>query len=184
MAPMGSGKGTIIRQTLDNHPDVYTTVSCTSRSKRPGEEDGEQYYFLTKDEFKAKIDRGEFLEWAEFAGNLYGTLKDEIIPRVTNSEVVLVEIEVQGVEQLLQLIPLEHLTITYIEAGGWEILRKRAEARAPISEEELDARYQRFLIEEQAKPMADVIIDNSESVEVACRALDQVIAEAKKKCKL
>jgi guanylate kinase len=184
MAPMGSGKGTIIKETLEKHPEVYHTVSCTSRSMRPGEINGKHYHFLSKDEFLTKIEAGEFLEWAEFAGNFYGTLKSEILPRMHDCQVVLVEIELQGVEQLIELIPRDHLTITYIEAGGWEILKERAESRAPMSETELEARHQRYLIEKQAKPLADVVIDNSSNIEIACDSFDQVIADAKKKCKL
>jgi guanylate kinase len=184
MAPMGSGKGTIIKGVLDKYPDVYHTVSCTSRSMRPGEVEGKHYHFLSKNDFLAKLENGDFLEWAEFAGNLYGTLKSEILPRLADCQVVLIEIELQGVEQLIELIPRDHMTITYIEAGGWEVLRARAEARAPMSELELEARYQRYLIEKQAKPLADVIIDNSSDIELASDSFEQVIADAKKKCKL
>ncbi|MCA9360744.1 hypothetical protein H6785_04175 [Candidatus Nomurabacteria bacterium] len=182
MAPMGSGKGTIIANTLKNHPDVYQTVSCTSRAMRPGEIDGHQYHFVTKEEFDHKISTGDFLEWAEFAGNKYGTLKSEILPKLAEGKLVLVEIELQGVEQLLKLLPRDHMTITYIEAGGWEVLRARAEARAPISEEELSARHTRFLIEQSSKPMADVIIDNSAGMETSFKQFDHVIEEAYKKC--
>ena len=105
MAPMGSGKGTLIRDALEVYPQLAITVSCTSRKKRPREIDGKHYHFITKDEFQAKIEAGDFLEWAEFASNYYGTLKSEIVPRLQNGQVVLLEIEVQGVEQLLKLIP-------------------------------------------------------------------------------
>lgn len=183
MAPMGSGKGTIIRRSLDEHQTIYHTVSCTSRSMRPGEVDGKEYHFLTPEEFDVKIERGDFLEWASFAGNKYGTLKSEILPRLADCQVVIVEIELQGVEQLLQLLPRDHMTIVYIEAGGWDVLRARAEARSPISEKELVARHERFVIEQQAKPIADVIINNSSDIEVAHTEFEQVIESAYKKCK-
>lgn len=183
MAPMGSGKGTIIHHALDKYPSMHQTVSCTSREMRPGEVDGKHYHFVTRDEFDQKITAGDFLEWAEFAGNKYGTLKSEILPRLSHNEVVIVEIELQGVEQLLELLPREHLTIVYIEAGGWEVLRARAEARAPMSEAELGARHERFLIEQKAKPLADVIIDNSQDIELAYAEFDQAIDDAYSKCK-
>lgn len=183
MAPMGSGKGTLIKHALGKYPDVRETISCTSRAMRPGEIDGEHYHFLTKEDFKKKVDEGEFLEWAEFAGNKYGTLKSEILPRLINCELVLVEIELQGVEQLIKLLPREHMTIVYIEAGGWEVLRARAEERAPMSEEELNARYKRFLIEQKAKPMADIVINNETSIEVSYAEFNQVIEDSYKKCK-
>lgn len=184
MAPMGSGKGTLVRHAQATFPELKTTVSCTSREMRPGETDGKDYHFICREEFDEKIERGEFLEWAEFAGNKYGTLKGEIMPRIRDCKVVLVEIELQGVMQLIQLLPREHLTVVYIEAGGWEVLRARALARAPMSEEELQKRHERFLEEAKAKPLADVIIDNTGDVELAKAAFTQVIESAYRKCKV
>jgi guanylate kinase len=146
MAPMGSGKGTIISHAQEKYKDIRQTISCTSRKIRPGETNGKQYYFISDEEFSQKIENGEFIEWAEFAGNKYGTLVSEIVPKLNDCQVVLVEIEIQGVEQLLKIIPRDHLTITYIEAGGWEELKARALDRAPITETELEARHERFLI--------------------------------------
>jgi guanylate kinase len=182
MAPMGSGKGTLIRRALTDHADIYETVSCTSRAIRPGEVDGKHYHFVTVEEFSKKIENGDFLEWAEFAGNKYGTLKSEIIPKLADRQVVIVEIELQGVEQLLKLLPRDHMTITYVEAGGWEVLKKRAEERAPMSDEEMAGRHERYLIEKQSKPLADVIIDNSEDIEIGHAGFEKVIEEAYKKC--
>lgn len=184
MAPMGSGKGTIIRHALAAHPDIYQTVSCTSRAMRPGEEEGVHYYFASRQEFDRRIEAGEFLEWAEFAGNKYGTLKSEVLPRVEQCQIVLLEIELQGVEQLLKLLPRDHMTIVYIEAGGWEVLKERALARAPMSEAELEARYERFVHEQKAKPLADVVIDNSHDIAVAHAEFAQVIESVYKKCKV
>lgn len=183
MAPTGSGKGTLVREALNTHEGLQHTVSCTSRKQRPGEVDGQHYHFISSEAFDRKIAAGEFLEWAEFAGNKYGTLKSEILPRLADCAVVIVEIELQGVEQLLQLLPREHLTIVYIEAGGWEVLRARAEERAAMTSEELAARHHRFLIEQQAKPLADVIIDNSTDLTIAHAEFDQVIEAAYTKCK-
>lgn len=183
MAPMGSGKGTIVQRALSNYPDMYHTVSCTSRPVRPREINGQHYHFVTPEEFDKKIAAGDFLEWAEFAGNKYGTLKSEIIPKLADCGIVILEIELQGVEQLLELLPREHLTIVYIESGGWEVLKKRAEMRAPMGEEELAARHERFLLEQQAKPLADVIINNTADLELAHAEFDQVIKDAYTKCK-
>lgn len=178
MAPMGSGKGTIINHALKKYPRLQHTISCTSRPMRPGEVNGKHYHFVTSDEFDHKIAVGDFLEWAVFAGNKYGTLKSEILPRLTQAQVVIVEIELQGVEQLLTILPREHMTIVYIEAGGWDVLKRRALMRAPMSEVELEARYERFLVESRAKSMVDVIVDNSAGIEQACEAFDQIIEAA------
>jgi guanylate kinase len=149
---------------------------------RPGEEEGVHYYFVSAHEFERRIAAGEFLEWAEFAGNRYGTLKSEVLPRVEDCEIVLLEIELQGVEQLLELLPRDHMTIVFIEAGGWDVLKERALARAPMSETELAARYERFLHEQKAKPLADVVIDNSGDIAVAHQEFEQVIASVYQKC--
>lgn len=161
MGPTGSGKGTLMAYARAKFPELHETVSCTTRSPRPGEEDGVQYYFLTQEAFDDYIEKGEFLEWAWFGSHRYGTLKKEIIPRMEAGELVLTEIEVQGVEQLRTLLPQSSMTLVYVEAGSWEALSTRAKARAPMSEEELEERHQRYLVEIQAKPMADIIIDNT-----------------------
>ena len=161
MAPTGSGKGTIIKAALTQFPSIHETVSCTTRAMRPGETNGREYHFISSAEFDAKIARDEFLEWAHFGLNRYGTLKAEILPYLERGEVVLAEIELQGVEQLHKLLPKENMTTVFIEAGGWEKLRARAVARAEISEEELAKRYERYLIEVESKDKADIIIDNS-----------------------
>ena len=161
MAPMGSGKGTLVTRALETFPSLTTTVSCTTREPRAGEVNGREYHFISAAEFSEKVAAGDFLEWATFGLNRYGTLKSEIIPKLEAGMVVIAEIEVQGVEQLHALIPSDHMTTVYIEAGGWEVLRARALARAPMSDAELAKRYERFLVERESKNIADVIIDNS-----------------------
>lgn len=163
MAPMASGKGTIVRHALSVFPEIYHTVSCTTRAPRPGEEHGHHYYFLSPEEFEAKRVNGEFLEWAVFGNNKYGTLKSEIIPRLESGQVVIAEIEVQGVEQLHKLLPKENITTVYIHAGPWELLKERALRRAPMTEEELQKRYERYQVEVASKAIADIILDNTQN---------------------
>jgi guanylate kinase len=131
MAPMGSGKGTIVKHALTKYPELKHTVSCTSRSPRPGEIGGQQYHFVSNEEFDQKIAAEYFLEWAVFAGHKYGTPKSEILPNLAHNDVVIVEIELQGVEKLLKCLPREHVTVAYIEAGGWEMLMGRAPPPGP-----------------------------------------------------
>ena len=125
MAPTGSGKGILISHIESLFPDIARTISCTTRDKRPSEHEGVDYYYSSREEFTKRIEDGKFLEWAEFSGNLYGTLKSELVERLQKGEVVLCEIELQGVLQLMELIPKEYRTLIYIEAGDWEILKKR-----------------------------------------------------------
>ena len=160
MGPMGSGKGTLVKHVQEKFPELQFAVSGTTRNMRPGETDGVEYYFLTTDEFDEKVKNNDFLEWAEFSGNKYGTLKSEILEQLDKGKVVLNEIELQGVQQLLPIVPEANRTLVYVESGQWESLRDRALARAPISEEHLVLRHERYLEEIQMKPYADVIIQN------------------------
>jgi len=163
MAPTGSGKGTIIKDALAHFPALETTISCTTRKERPGETSGREYYFLSAKEFEQRKAAGDFLEWAVFGQQQYGTLKSEILPRLEAGKIVITEIELQGVAQLHALVPKEHMTTVYIEAGGWDMLKARALDRAPMTEEELSHRYQRYLVEVVAKDKADVVIDNTQN---------------------
>ncbi len=162
MGPTGSGKGTILSHVLAMCPEVYFSVSCTTRVPRPGEVHGRDYYFIDREEFMRRVDAEEFLEWAEFGGNLYGTLKSEVTERLIDGQIIINEIEIQGIEIIKKIISDDHLTTLYIEAGDWETLKARALARAPMSEEELTRRYARYLEEIKTKPYADVVIENTE----------------------
>ncbi len=180
MAPTGSGKGTLISHVLEVFPDIYTTVSCTTREMRPGEVNGKDYYFISREEFDAKIAAGEFLEWATYGLNRYGTLRSEILPHLYSGEIVLLEIEVQGVESLHAILPKSHMTVIYIEAGGWEVVKARALARAPIAQEELEKRYERYLAEVEFKQHADIVIDNSSNdSSIAKKQIVKLISEIK-----
>lgn len=180
MAPTASGKGTLIKQALTTFPDVCVTVSCTTRTIRPNETEGLEYHFLSAVDFEQKKVAGEFLEWAYFGVNQYGTLKSEILPRLEEGKIVITEIDVQGVEQLHALIPSEHITTVFIDAGGWSTLKARALERAPMSEEEMLHRYERYLVEVAAKDIADVIIDNSGADFTSAKnAFCQLIADLK-----
>jgi len=162
MGPMGSGKGTLVKHLKEIFPKLQFSISCTTRGMRPGETDGVEYYFISRDSFDQKIEAGEFLEWAEFSGNKYGTLKSEIVDRLTTGQVILNEIELQGIKQLLVIIPEKNRTLVYLEAGDWESLKARALKRAPISDEHLALRYERYLEEIKMKPYADIVIENND----------------------
>ncbi len=174
MGPTGSGKGTLIKRILKEITAIEHTVSVTTRKPRGNEIDGREYYFWSDSQFKETIKAGDFLEWAEFANFKYGTLKSEIVPRLQSGKVVIVEIELQGVEQLLKLLPRDNVTIIYVDAGDWEVMRARAIARARITEADLEKRYKRFLIESKAKNKANHIIDNSGSLDTALTQLRAV----------
>ena len=160
MAPTGSGKGTLERHAFTTFSELKFAVSCTSRAIRPSELEGREYYFVTREQFEAKKNDGDFLEWAEFGGNLYGTLKSELLAPLVHGDVIINEIEIQGIDQIKEIIPRENYTIIYIDAGDWEAMERRAKGRAPMSEEEMNLRKQRYEHEVAAKPFADIVIDN------------------------
>lgn len=160
VAPSGSGKDTLMEAAKAAFPDLVTLVTCTTRAPRPGEANGVDYHFFTREEFDHRISEGEFLEWAEYGGNRYGTLHASIEEVLARGEVLLAAIEVQGARQVRELLPPQELAIIYIDAGGWDVLAKRILARAPISTDELEKRHERYLDEATFKEEATFIVTN------------------------
>jgi guanylate kinase len=108
--PSGVGKGTLLQALLKRHPEIYLSTSATTRSPREGESDGVQYYFYTRDRFTEGIEKGEFLEWAEFAGNYYGTPLVPVQNQLQSGRSIMLEIEVEGARQIAKIFP-DALTI-------------------------------------------------------------------------
>lgn len=160
IGPSGSGKSALLQHLHTERPDVVFPVSCTTRSPRPGEVEGEKYFFVTKDEFEARRAQGEFLEWASYGGNYYGTLKKQILDPLAAGKVVVREVEVQGARQIREIIPQEQLVFIFIDAGSWENLERRITARAPIADVELLARRKRYEDELTFKDQATIVIQN------------------------
>ncbi len=103
--PSGVGKGTLLRSLLANHPDLYLSVSATTRSPRPGEVHGRDYFFVSRSEFEQMVAKGELLEWAEFAGNYYGTPRAAVEAQVAAEKWVVLEIELNGARQVRKAFP-------------------------------------------------------------------------------
>ena len=104
-APSGAGKGTVIKKLRELNPELVVSVSATTRSPREGEVDGEAYHFVTKSRFLEMIKRGDFLEYAEYVGDFYGTPKEQVRSNIASGKDVLLEIEVQGARQVLSAEP-------------------------------------------------------------------------------
>jgi len=156
----GSGKGVLLKRAKENHPEIVFPISCTTRAIRPNERDGENYHFVDTEEFKRRIEAGEFLEWAEYGGKLYGTLKSEVIPALEAGKLVVREVEVQGARQIRERIPAENLAIIYIYAGPWADLARRIVGRAPMNDEELQARRSHYEDEQSFKTEATYVVNN------------------------
>jgi guanylate kinase len=103
--PSGVGKGTLIRGLMERVPTLELSISATTRPARPGEQDGVDYHFLSREEFDRRVAEGEFLEHADYAGRSYGTLRSELEDRVRAGVPVVLEIEVQGARQVREAVP-------------------------------------------------------------------------------
>ncbi len=139
--PSGVGKGTLMRLLLSRHPELNYSISATTRPPRRGEVDGKDYYFISRSEFQRLIEKGEFLEWAEFAGNLYGTPRQRVIDLMKSGKSVLLEIELEGARQIRATFP-ELLSI-FILPPSFHELEKRIRGRKKDSEEAILRRLKR-----------------------------------------
>ena len=145
--PSGAGKGTLIRGVLEQRPDIaQVATSATTRPMRPGEEEGREYFFLSTDQFLAKVAEDDFVEWVEFAGNHYGTLKSEVNRLLSQGANVILELEVDGSLVIKEARP--DACLIFIDTDLAE-LRRRLLSRQTESEDEIDTRL--AIAEEQSK---------------------------------
>lgn len=170
--PSGVGKGTLLKALLQNHPEIYLSISATTREPRTGEVHGQNYYFLTRAQFDQMIAAGDFLEWAEFAGNCYGTPRKEIEKQIAEDKIVLLEIDVQGARQVRQSFP-EALQIFILPPSVAE-LEKRIRGRGQDTEEAIIKRLQQAETELTAASEFDVQIVN-DNLNEALSALETAI---------
>jgi guanylate kinase len=160
MAPSGSGKKTLVDGLGELQNSMYFAKTYTSRARRNEADENPKYEFISLEEFEKLIAEDEFVEWANFSGNLYGTAKSEILNALQKPQVVFKEMELQGVQQIKKIIPDDKLTIIYIDAGEWSELEERILSRAAIDPTELSLRKERYSEEVKFKPEAEIIITN------------------------
>jgi len=177
--PSGVGKGTLIRALRDRIPELELSVSATTRNPRPGEENGQAYWFLSREDFEKQIAEGGFVEHAEYSGNRYGTLREDLDKRTSAGRPVLLEIEVQGARQVAQTMP-EALRI-FIAPPSPETLRTRLVGRGTDAKEQIDRRLQVAEDELAAQPEFPVVVVNDrleEAIEELTRVVREGIADA------
>jgi len=138
--PSGVGKGTLIRELCQRVPDLELSVSATTRQPREGEVDGRDYHFLTPDQFDQRVAEEDFLEFATYSGNLYGTLRTEVERRLREGHSVVLEIEVQGARQVRAAMR-ESIQV-FIAPPAPAVLRQRLDARGTDSPHAIDARLE------------------------------------------
>ena len=156
-APSGCGKGTMLEQILKNE-DFCVSVSATTRSPREGEQDGVNYYFISKDEFIQRIGEGKFLEYAEYCGNFYGTPMDKVNEMLEKGKNVILEIEVQGAVKVMQKRP-DALSV-FIAPPSINELRRRLHKRGTETDEVIEQRIAQASNEVALAAKYDYIIVN------------------------
>ena len=159
-APSGGGKTTIARRLLQERKDLGYSVSCTTRTPRPSEVDGRDYHFLTRDQFLERQSRGDFAEWAEVHGNLYGTLRSEIARVLASGRHVVMDIDVQGANQLRVAFP-ESVTVFVLPPSA-EVLLDRLRKRKTESPQELAARLNSALLELRSVEEYEYVVVNDD----------------------
>lgn len=167
--PSGSGKSTICKRLLQD-PRVVFSVSATTRKPRPGEVDGRDYHFLSADEFRARIAKGAFIEHAEVFGNLYGTLREPMEAAKARGQVYLLEIDVQGANQLRALG--EEGVYIFIAPPDFEELKRRLSGRGTESPEVLQRRLHKAEDELRERHRYDHVVVNDE--------LERAVAEVRR----
>lgn len=171
-APSGGGKTTIARALLVRRPEIGYSVSCTTRQPRPGENNGKDYYFLSRTEFLAKRERGEFAESAEVHGNLYGTLRSEVTRVLASGKHVLMDIDVQGSVQFTRVFP-QSVTVFVLPPSA-EVLLERLRLRQTESAQELADRLISALQELQSVDEYEYVVVN-DNLEQAIHSVSAIV---------
>lgn len=158
--PSGVGKGTLLQGLLHRHPELYVSISATTRAPRRHEVDGEHYFFLTSEQFQAMTAAGEFLEWAEFAGNFYGTPRAPVMAQIAQGKRVILEIELLGARQVRQTAPEAYQI--FILPPSLEELERRIRSRGQDPEDAIARRLTRAKAEIEAAAEFDLQIINDD----------------------
>ncbi|MGA7837866.1 MAG: guanylate kinase [Ignavibacteriaceae bacterium] len=171
-APSGTGKTTIVRRVLKDIPGLVFSVSATTRKPRENEKDGFHYFFISEDEFKAKIEKNEFIEWEKFYDYYYGTFKSEVQNAVNSQKSIILEVDVKGALSLKSIYP--ESVLIYIVPPGFDELVKRLKNRNTESEEDLQKRIDRAKMELGLKDKFDFAIEN-ENLETAVSETESLV---------
>ena len=147
--PSGCGKDSVVKNLLTKNKNIWVSISCTSRDKRQNEEDGKDYYFVTKEEFEEKIKNNEMLEYAKYTNNYYGTPKKYIKEHLDKGEDVILIIEIQGALKIKEI--LKETIFIFILPPSMDELRKRLVGRNTESIEKVEERFKTAYNESQKR---------------------------------
>ena len=179
--PAGSGKGTVVAALREMMPDIGFSVSATTRSPRPGELDGVNYHYITRERFTEMLEGGEILEHTEYCGNFYGTPKSEAERVIGEGRDIILEIEVEGALQVKRLMPEDTVTVMLIAPDKAE-LERRLRGRGTETDEVIRARLARAVTEVSLAEKYDYVVINEtgKSEECAERLYSIIKAEHSK----
>ena len=153
----GAGKGTVVKRLMESG-HYSLSISATTRAPRPGEQDGREYFFLSRQEFEQRIQEGRFLEWAEFSGNLYGTPKDYVLEQMEQGRAVILEIEAQGALQVKE--QYADAGLIFLAAPTMTKLKERLTGRGTESAEQVERRLRQAVREIEQMHRYDFIVVN------------------------
>ena len=168
----GVGKGTVIKEFLKRNPEYKLSVSCTTRKPREGEVHGKNYFFLTREEFESCIERNEFLEWAEFSGNMYGTQRPYIEEKLAQGKKLILEIDTQGALNVKKIMP--DVVLIFILPPSFEELEARLRGRHTETEEAIQKRLASTKLELENSKYFDYEVIN-DSIENAVLKLEEIM---------
>jgi guanylate kinase len=169
-APSGAGKTTILKQVLKDYPEIVYSVSATTRKKRSNEVEGREYFFISENEFKKRIENSEFIEWEKFYDYYYGTLKSFVNKNLEAGKSVFLELDVNGALNIKKLYP--DSILIFIEPPSFEELVQRLKKRNTETKEDLKKRIERAKMELSLKDKFDYFVVNN--------YLDKAVSEIKK----
>lgn len=169
----GTGKGTVNARLMKEHPEFCFSVSATTREPRPGETDGVEYHFITREQFEEKIKNGGVIEYTEYCGNYYGTLKSEL-NKLDEGKNLILEIEVEGAMNIKRLFP--DSVLVFILPPDYETLKSRLVNRGTNTEEDINNRMNRALEEFVLVSHYDYIVVNRDGeADKAAEAIYEIV---------
>jgi guanylate kinase len=174
--PSGVGKSTVVKALRAQHPEVWLSVSATTRFPRPGETHGVHYRFVSREEFAELVESGGLLEWAEFAGNLYGTPRQPVLDNLAAGRPVVLEIDLQGARQVRALMPGAKLV--FLAPPSWDELVRRLTGRGTEDAAVVERRLAVAREELAAEPEFDVTLVNTSVPEVVGQLVALAVAPA------
>lgn len=170
-APSGTGKTTVIRRVIEDVPNLKLSVSCTTRHPRLGEKEGVDYYFISEGEFKSRIERGRFVEWAEYSGSFYGTPKDSIDKVLPDTDVLL-DIETEGAAKVKKKYP--EAVLIFLVPPSFDELARRLQGRGTNTDEDMVRRIETARQEMSRRHEYDYQVVN-ENLDEACQEVIEII---------